>query len=69
LLIFGYGLEFFTKTLYVIDFIIVTTSLLLDLLIPEDQAVGLLVVLRLWRITRIAHGLFVYEVRDEIFFW
>lgn len=40
---------------YVADLIVIPTALVLELTL-EEKAVGLLILLRLWRLVRVAHG-------------
>lgn len=56
-LIIAFGWRFFTHVGYILDLVVVPTSLCLELFVSD--AAGLLVILRLWRLVRVAHG--VYE--------
>lgn len=58
----AFGLSFFRHPGYVLDLVVVVTALLLEILLDADTA-GLLIILTLWRIVRVAHGIF--EVTDE----
>jgi hypothetical protein len=58
----AFGFSFFTHPGYVLDLVVVATALLLEILLDADTA-GLLIILTLWRIVRVAHGIF--EVTDE----
>ena len=54
--IFASGLSFFSHTLEVVDVVVVTVTLLLELLLKKDAVtgtVGLLLLVRLWRIVHI----------------
>jgi hypothetical protein len=62
LLLVAYGRLFFRHPGYILDAIVIGTALLLEIFLDTDT-VGLLVVLTLWRIVRVAHGIF--EVTDE----
>jgi len=61
-LIVANGTLFFVNPLYVLDFVVVSTALGLEILLDADTA-GLIIILTLWRIVRVAHGIF--EVTDE----
>ena len=63
LLIFAFGLYFFTKPPYVLDFIIVTGAITLESTI-SSQGGGLVVLLMSWRIARVIHG-FAISVKTE----
>jgi len=58
--IFVYGREFFHHKFEVLDSIVVVVSFILDLVLlfreHEFEAVGLLILLRLWRVARIING-------------
>lgn len=58
--IYAFGSKFFTSKAEVFDAFIVFTSLILDLIfIKHEDAlryIGLVVVLRLWRVVRVVHG-------------
>lgn len=58
----AFGFSFFIHPGYVLDLVVVATALLLEILLDADTA-GLLIILTLWRIVRVAHGIF--EVTDE----
>lgn len=62
LLLVAFGLYFFRHPGYILDAFVVGTALILEIFLDTDT-VGLLVVLTLWRIVRVAHGIF--EVTDE----
>lgn len=62
LLLVAFGLYFFHHPGYILDAFVVGTALLLEIFLDTDT-VGLLVILTLWRIVRVAHGIF--EVTDE----
>jgi len=73
-LIYLLGMHFFKVPLYVFDLVIVTISLVLELvfhfyLYPEvtDTLPGILIIVRCWRFVRIGHGLVVstYEVGEH----
>eukprot|EP00249_Psilotum_nudum_P013498 c24365_g1_i1 orf=143-952(+) len=61
-LLLAFGVSFFKHPGYVLDLVVVITALCLELLLDAETA-SLLVVLNLWRIVRVAHGIF--EVTDE----
>ncbi len=61
-LLVSFGISFFFHPGYILDFVVVATALLLEVLLDAETA-GLLVVLSIWRIVRVAHGIF--EVTDE----
>ncbi|KAG6541985.1 hypothetical protein Mapa_016622 [Marchantia paleacea] len=61
-LLVAFGTAFFRHPGYVLDLVVVGTALLLEIFLDSDT-VGLLIVLTLWRIVRVAHGIF--EVTDE----
>ena len=52
----------FWNPLYLLDLVVVSTALVLEILLDADTA-GLIIVLTLRRIVRVAHGIF--EVTDE----
>jgi hypothetical protein len=58
LLIVAYGLAYFAKVPFVLDFIVITVSIVLEFTVDAEIA-GLIVLLRVWRFARIAHGVFV----------
>ncbi|XP_024381486.1 uncharacterized protein [Physcomitrium patens] len=61
-LIVAFGMAFFLHPLYVLDLIVVCTAPVLELTLHTDTA-GVIIMLTLWRIVRVAHGIF--EVTDE----
>lgn len=61
-LLLAFGLSFFSHAGYVLDLLVVVTALCLEIFLDTETA-GLLVILNLWRIIRVAHG--VFEVTDE----
>lgn len=61
-LILAFGRAFFLHPLYVLDLIVVSAALALEIALHKDTA-GVLIVITLWRIVRVAHGIF--EVTDE----
>lgn len=61
-LLLSFGLAFFRHPGYVLDLVVVPTALCLEIFLDTETA-GLLVILNLWRIIRVAHGIF--EVTDE----
>lgn len=61
-LLIAFGLSFFRHPGYVLDLLVVATALCLEIFLDTETA-GLLVILNLWRIVRVAHG--VFEVTDE----
>jgi len=61
-LIIAYGFAFFTKPLYVLDFVVVTVTIAVDIVAGQlGEVVGSLVllILRMWRLVRIIHGTFL----------
>ncbi len=58
--IFAFRLEFFKSKMEVLDAIIVVVSFALDIAFATNEgltsALGLLIVFRLWRVTRILNG-------------
>lgn len=58
--IFVYGREFFHHKFEVLDGVVVIVSFILDIVLlfreHEFEAVGLLILLRLWRVARIING-------------
>eukprot|EP00026_Physarum_polycephalum_P014806 Phypoly_transcript_15363.p1 GENE.Phypoly_transcript_15363~~Phypoly_transcript_15363.p1 ORF type:complete len:222 (+),score=25.00 Phypoly_transcript_15363:98-763(+) len=65
LVLIAFGLKFFQHPFYVLDMVVIGLSLVFELVFKE--AVGaLLVIFRLWRLVRIAHGVAVgLEERTE----
>ncbi|XP_052546894.1 voltage-gated hydrogen channel 1 [Tympanuchus pallidicinctus] len=68
--IFIYGREFFHHKFEVLDSIVVVVSFILDLVLlfreHEFEAVGLLILLRLWRVARIINGIILsVKTRSE----
>ncbi|EFJ10096.1 hypothetical protein SELMODRAFT_128853 [Selaginella moellendorffii] len=61
-LMVAFGASFFKHAGYVLDLFVVTSALVLEVFFQADTA-GLLIILNLWRIVRVAHGIF--EVTDE----
>jgi len=61
-LLVAFGFSFFCHPGYVLDLLVLTTALCLEIFL-DAQTAGLLVILNLWRIVRVAHGIF--EVTDE----
>ncbi|BBN03902.1 voltage-gated hydrogen channel 1 [Marchantia polymorpha subsp. ruderalis] len=61
-LMVAFGMSFFRHIGYVLDAVVVGLSLGLEIGLNSDTP-GLLVLLTLWRIVRVAHGIF--EVADE----
>eukprot|EP01120_Amphizonella_sp_Union-15-10_P013783 TRINITY_DN6495_c1_g1_i1.p1 TRINITY_DN6495_c1_g1~~TRINITY_DN6495_c1_g1_i1.p1 ORF type:complete len:133 (-),score=26.83 TRINITY_DN6495_c1_g1_i1:74-472(-) len=57
LLFFALGRKFFSKFMYVLDLIVVTISLVIDILLSEVLS-SLLILFRLWRLLRIVHGVY-----------
>lgn len=62
LLLVAFGVNFFHHPGYILDAFVVGTALLLEIFL-DSETVGLLIILTLWRIVRVAHGIF--EVTDE----
>jgi hypothetical protein len=64
LLIIGMGpIKFFTNCFYVLDFTVITLTIVLHFLFHDQPADDLLILLRLWRFARILHG--VYAATEE----
>ncbi|KAH9290767.1 hypothetical protein KI387_034884 [Taxus chinensis] len=61
-LLVAFGASFFGHPGYVLDLVVLSTALCLEIFL-DAQTAGLLVILTLWRIVRVAHGIF--EVTDE----
>lgn len=61
-LLVAFGVSFFCHPGYVLDLLVLTTALCLEIFLDAETA-GLLVILNLWRIVRVAHGIF--EVTDD----
>jgi len=55
------GFVFFRQIMYVIDFAVVTLSLIFEIVFANtaEEGAGLLVFVRVWRFIRIGHGIFV----------
>eukprot|EP01120_Amphizonella_sp_Union-15-10_P013083 TRINITY_DN6013_c0_g1_i1.p1 TRINITY_DN6013_c0_g1~~TRINITY_DN6013_c0_g1_i1.p1 ORF type:complete len:221 (-),score=27.64 TRINITY_DN6013_c0_g1_i1:75-737(-) len=66
LLLFALGFAFFRKLLYVLDIIVVSVSLVIDILL-SDALSSLIILFRLWRLLRIVHGIYasIEEVSQE----
>lgn len=62
-LIVAYGIDFFKKLLYVVDFVIVIGAMILELAV-ESSSGRLIVVLMLWRGARVVHG-FAVTIETE----
>jgi len=72
-----YGQEFFSSPFEVLDLVVVTVSLACDLVIVElleqsselrltaETVVILLMMLRLWRVVRISHGLYQIKAMED----
>jgi len=58
LLLFAFGLGFFRKFMYILDLIVVSISLVVDIVLSEVLS-SLLVLFRMWRMLRIVHGIYV----------
>nr|XP_013028719.2 voltage-gated hydrogen channel 1 [Anser cygnoides]XP_013028720.2 voltage-gated hydrogen channel 1 [Anser cygnoides] len=68
--VFVYGQEFFHHKFEVLDGVVVIVSFILDLVLlfreHEFEAVGLLILLRLWRVARIINGIILsVKTRSE----
>ncbi len=66
--IVAFGWRFFTKLLFVFDLIVVVTSLVLEIIfgIRESVVVGMLLMLRLWRVIRVAYTLaYTAQLRSD----
>ncbi|KAH7288931.1 hypothetical protein KP509_31G050900 [Ceratopteris richardii] len=61
-LLLSFGFDFFRHPGYILDAVVVVTALCFEIFLDTETA-GLLVILNLWRIIRVAHG--VFEVTDE----
>jgi len=60
LLVVAFGIQFFKHFWYVLDFIVIFLSIILDLTLHTDEA-ELLLIIRAWRIVRILHGIYTYR--------
>eukprot|EP01120_Amphizonella_sp_Union-15-10_P014664 TRINITY_DN719_c0_g8_i1.p1 TRINITY_DN719_c0_g8~~TRINITY_DN719_c0_g8_i1.p1 ORF type:complete len:234 (+),score=26.90 TRINITY_DN719_c0_g8_i1:90-791(+) len=56
-LLFALGTHFFSKFMYVLDLVVVTVSLIIDLLLGEVLS-SFILLFRLWRMLRIVHGVY-----------
>jgi len=57
-LMYALGFKYFTKTAYVVDFIVITTAMMLELFVSATSG-GFVIVLAVWRAVRLLHGIFV----------
>ena len=57
-LMYALGLKYFTKTAYVVDLVVVTTAILLELFVSALSG-GFVIILAVWRAIRLLHGIFV----------
>lgn len=62
LLLLAFGLDFFRHPGYVLDLAIIPTALFLEIFL-DSEVLALLVILNLWRLIRVAHG--VFTVTDD----
>jgi hypothetical protein len=62
LLLLSFGLRFFTHPGYVLDLFVVPVAIVLEVLLSE--AGGLIILLRFWRVLRVAHQ--VYESIEHV---
>lgn len=60
LTLIAFGLKFFSNPGFILDAIVIPVSILMETVLTADGA-SLLVVLRFWRLVRIAHG--IYEAQ------
>jgi len=60
LLVVSFGKEFFKHPWYILDFVVIFLSIILDASMHSDEA-ELLLILRLWRVVRIIHGIHTYR--------
>lgn len=58
LLMVAFGFKYFTKVPFVLDLVVISVSIILEFTVDAEIA-GLVVLLRVWRFARIAHGVFV----------
>ncbi|EFA75681.1 hypothetical protein PPL_10943 [Heterostelium album PN500] len=64
-LMLAFGRDFFFHPFYVLDLVVITTSIVVDVVF-RDNAGALLVIFRLWRVVRIGHGIAMsVEDHDE----
>lgn len=62
LLLVAFGLRFFRHPGYVLDLAIIPTALFLEVFL-DSEVLALLIILNLWRLIRVAHG--VFTVTDD----
>jgi len=60
LLLVAFGINFFKHPLYVLDLVVISTSILFEFEF-RDTVGGLLVIFRLWRIVRIIHSVAIMQ--------
>jgi len=60
LLLVAFGLSFFRHPLYILDLVVISTSILFEFEF-RDTVGGLLVIFRLWRIVRIIHSVAIMQ--------
>lgn len=58
LLIWELKCEYFAQPLFVLDFLVITSSLIIEIVVTNLTIIGLLVLARMWRFARIGHGVF-----------
>lgn len=58
LLMFSFGRSYFKHPMYVLDFVVVAASLIIEIVL-KDILGSFLVLFRLWRVVRITHGIVV----------
>merc|ERR1711871_1521272 len=65
-LIFGYGpIDFFCNPFYLLDFVVITPTLVIEYSLGEDTIQKIILFLRLWRFIRIIHGVYAAEYEDN----
>src|SRR5690606_1784557 len=57
LLLIAFDLAFFLHPLYIMDAVIVGVALFIELYLQDVLVASLLIVLRLWRVVRVVHGI------------
>jgi len=60
LLIVSFGISFFKQPIYILDFFVIFLSIILEMKVSHDEA-ELLIILLLWRVIRILHGVYTYR--------
>jgi len=65
LLLIGMGSSFFCNFFYVLDFVVVGTTIAFDFIFHEGAEDNILIILRMWRFVRIIHGVYAAEFEDN----